>query len=134
MSRNRRRSSKCQALVCNGWLGRKQCSKRPVPGSDLCGHHVRWFAKGKGCGRVTGAIPWEALRQFKNKASKISKSKSESVSQQWYARHLMWAYASQEESELQDLSERDAQGDWVLDKVAYERCLQKIHANLENNN
>ena len=112
----------CQALIWNKGNGRLQCNHRPEVGSDLCTAHRR---RGAPHGRVQGAIPYKKFEEFKKAALKPK----ESV--QWYARHLMWYYASETVAKetgavLEGLNEVDATGGWKLTDQMYEACLKKM--------
>ena len=84
------RSDRCQALLWNGGKGKRQCGNKPVSGGDLCAKHKKENAAH---GRVRGPIPAQKFELFVKHALK-SESK-EKPSKQWYARHLIWFYASE---------------------------------------
>ena len=106
-------ASRCQALMWNRGYGKLQCGKPPESGSDLCKQHQR-----APHGKVRGPIPEKKLAEFAAAALKPAK---ESV--QWYARHLMWAYASKMSPTLECLSDMDESGNYKLTDIEYERCL-----------
>ena len=58
---------RCQALVWNHGQGRLQCSRRPLPGKDLCRGHNSVLP----CGRVRGPIPAKKLVAFRSAALKL---------------------------------------------------------------
>jgi hypothetical protein len=78
-------ASRCQALVWNRGYGKLQCDAKPWGTLDVCKKHVKVPH-----GRVRGPIPVKKLGEFRAAALKKDKGSS-----QWYARHLMWHYASE---------------------------------------
>ena len=120
---------RCLALMWNRGHGKLQCSHRPRAGSDLCGHHI---AYGAPHGKVRGAIPQKKFDAFK--MAMLSPKES----QQWYARHLMWSYASSMVEEecgvaLKSLNEKDEDGRFRVSDHMYEACLAKIQNHLKKN-
>ena len=111
---------RCKALMWNRGRGQLQCSRKPLRGTDLCKSHQR-----PAHGRVRGAIPAKKLEEFRKFALKPEKE-----SKQWYARHLMWAYASELAKEnnirLENLNEVDRAGQYKLTDELYERALRKL--------
>jgi hypothetical protein len=103
----------CQALLFNEGRGRLQCSHKPAASSDVCGVHR--FPRH---GRVRGAIPADKLEEFRRAALRPEKPSSK-----YYARHLMWHFASQVRSDV------DSLGD--LTGAEYEQCLQKLHKHVQ---
>ena len=102
--------SKCLALLYNHGRGRLQCDKVRTPGQKYCGMHC----KGRAHGDVRGPIPAEKLQLFMDKALKPEKASS-----QWYARHLMWACALEDNPAIENLQD--------LDMGQYENCLKKLN-------
>ena len=122
-------ATRCQALMWNHGYGKLQCSRKPRGACGVCAGHANLPH-----GRVRGAIPQRKLDEFRDFALKPVKKASD----QWYARHLMWAYAIKQVpdleylNELQDETEED-ETKWVyrLDDEMYERCLAKINMHLK---
>ena len=88
------------------WLRKSAVQLEAVRGRDLC---VRCDSTQAPYGRVRGPIPARIISEFRQKALR-----PEGQSKQWYARHLMWLYASEEVPALQDLNELDDQGQFRL--------------------
>jgi len=78
----------CQALMWNRGYGKLQCVHKPFGSLDVCKMHVNTPH-----GRVRGAIPLKKLEEFKMFELH---GKDKKDADQWYARHLMWHYASKE--------------------------------------
>ena len=68
----------------------RQCWNKPVSGGDLCGKHNKDNAAH---GRVRGPIPAQKFELFVKHA--LKSESLEKPSKQWYARHLIWYYASE---------------------------------------
>ena len=115
--------ARCQALMWNHGRGKLQCSRAPLKGRELCRRCDSLQAK---YGRVRGPIPAKILGRFRQKALKGG-----GESKQWYARHLMWACASELVPELEDLNELDEDGRYRLTDELYERCLAKIQVYIQ---
>lgn len=107
---------KCTTLEWNGGRGQLQCSNAPRKGSDVCGRH-----SGLPHGRARGAIPAEKIALSRAYAMKPVKD-----SKQYYAQHLMWAYAIVMCPGLRYVNEVGADGEYLLTDLLYERCLKKI--------
>ena len=116
----------------NRGFGRLQCDRKPWGDTDLYKRHLR-----APHGRVRGPIPNKKLQEFRAASLRPPKE-----STQWYARHLMWRYASELRPDLESLNEtdderpRDERGEKVfkLKNDEYERCLKKINKNLKLHN
>ena len=104
-------SGLCQALLWNRGFGKLQCVHKPFGALDVCKMHVN-----APHGRVRGAIPRQKLEQFKMFELHGRETKD---ANQWYARHMMWDYASKEAPGIDYLRE-------LLDKD-YEECLKKMN-------
>ena len=122
-------NARCQALLWNRGYGKLQCDKKPAGESDVCARHAN-------CphGRVRGGIPRKKLEEFRAFALRPAKT----VATQWYARHLMWAYALAEVPGLNYLNELEGGcelGDqarvYRLTNAQYELCLAKINMHIK---
>ena len=113
--------ARCQALMWNHGYGKLQCGRKPLRGRDLCGVHQQ-----APHGKVRGPIPEKKLDEFRKRLLRPAKE-----SKQWYARHLMWAYASEMVPDLEHLSEVDDAGQYKLTDELNERCLKKMQENVE---
>ena len=102
--------TKCLALLYNSGRGRLQCGHARKPGQLYCGRHCARRPHGA----VRGPIPAQKMQLFTDKVLRPEKA-----SNQWYARHLMWMYALEEDPELEHL--RD------LGPEQYESCLKKLN-------
>ena len=108
--------TRCRALMWNRGFGKLQCCN-PVPrGQELCRVHTQ-----APHGKVRGPIPEQKLNEFRKRALKPGKD-----SKQWYARHLMWAYASKMSPMLEYLNEVDDRGQYKLSDMQYEQCLKQM--------
>ena len=115
---------RCRALMWNRGRGKLQCARKHLLGRDLC----RWCeASDAPYGRVRGPIPAKIMEKFRKKALR-----SEGLSKQWYARHLMWEQASKMVPELEDLNEMDDRGQYKLTDEQYEKCLKRIQEHIQN--
>ena len=76
--------------------------------------------------RCEARSPQEKLTEFRKRLLNPAKD-----SKQWYARHLMWAYASEEVPGLEYLNEVDARGQFVLTDEVYERCLKRLQEDVD---
>ena len=79
------------ALLWNCGRGQMQCLRKPLRGTNLCGQHVS-----PSHGLVRGALPAKKMAEFRRAVLKPAKE-----TKQWYARHLMWAYASEAVPDLE---------------------------------
>jgi hypothetical protein len=124
---------RCKALMYNDGYGRLQCSRKPLPGKDLCGNHARYGAPH---GRVRGPMPLKKYTEFKHAATKPRSEKTK----KWYARHLMWQIASKHYhaevvkqgggSELENLHETE-NGQYKFTDEMYKKCLDKVHDHIK---
>ena len=99
----------------NHGYGKLQCDRPKFGTLDTCKKHVTLPH-----GRVRGPIPLVKLDQFRAFALKQD---TKVLEKKWYARYLMWEYASKVSSEIEYLKD--------LNDGQYEQCLALMNGYID---